>query len=38
MRILFVSAFYPPYIVGGWEQLVEDLNNGLPRAVMRHLC
>lgn len=29
MRILFVSTFYPPYIVGGWEQLVEDLNLGL---------
>jgi glycogen(starch) synthase len=29
MRILFVSTFYPPYVVGGWEQLVEDLNAGL---------
>jgi glycogen synthase len=29
MRILFVSTFYPPYVVGGWEQLVEDLNLGL---------
>lgn len=29
MRILFISTFYPPYIVGGWEQLVEDLNGGL---------
>ena len=29
MRILFVSTFYPPYVVGGWEQLVEDLNHGL---------
>jgi glycogen(starch) synthase len=29
MRILFVSTFYPPYVVGGWEQLVEDLNDGL---------
>lgn len=29
MRILFVTTFYPPYVVGGWEQLVEDLNQGL---------
>ena len=26
MRILFISAFYPPHVVGGWEQLVEDIN------------
>lgn len=26
MRILFISAFYPPYVVGGWEQLVQDIN------------
>jgi len=26
MRILFLSAFYPPYVIGGWEQLVEDIN------------
>ncbi len=26
MKILFISAFYPPYIVGGWEQLVQDIN------------
>lgn len=29
MRILFLSTFYPPYVIGGWEQLVEDLNHGL---------
>jgi len=29
MRILFLSAFYPPYVVGGWEQLVEDINQDL---------
>lgn len=29
MRILFISAFYPPHVIGGWEQLVEDLNQGL---------
>jgi glycogen synthase len=29
MRILFISTFYPPHVVGGWEQLVEDLNTGL---------
>lgn len=26
MRILFISAFYPPYVIGGWEQLVQDIN------------
>lgn len=29
MRILFISAFYPPFVVGGWEQLVQDINKGL---------
>ncbi|HSH00904.1 MAG TPA: glycosyltransferase family 4 protein [Anaerolineae bacterium] len=29
MRLLFVSAFYPPHIVGGWEQLVSDINQKL---------
>lgn len=29
MRILFISAFYPPYVVGGWEQLVADINGCL---------
>jgi glycosyltransferase involved in cell wall biosynthesis len=29
MRVLFVSAFYPPYVIGGWEQLVEELNGRL---------
>lgn len=26
MRILFISAFYPPHEIGGWEQLVRDIN------------
>lgn len=26
MRILFISSFYPPYVIGGWEQLVHDIN------------
>lgn len=26
MRILIISAFYPPHVVGGWEQLVQDVN------------
>jgi glycogen synthase len=26
MRILFITAFYPPHVVGGWEQLVRDVN------------
>lgn len=29
MRILMISAFYPPSVVGGWEQLVQDINRGL---------
>ena len=29
MRILFISAFYPPQVVGGWEQLVQDVNTRL---------
>lgn len=29
MRILFVSAFYPPYSVGGWPLLVQDVNERL---------
>ena len=31
MRILFISAFYPPHVIGGWEQLVAELNDGLGR-------
>lgn len=26
MRILFISAFYPPHVAGGWEQLISDIN------------
>lgn len=29
MRILFISAFYPPHVIGGWEQLVENINTRL---------
>jgi glycogen(starch) synthase len=29
MKILFISAFYPPHIVGGWEQLVQNINQRL---------
>jgi glycogen synthase len=31
MRILFISSFYPPYIIGGWEQLVEEINQELQQ-------
>ena len=31
MRILFLSAFYPPFEIGGWEQLVRDINMGLQK-------
>jgi glycogen synthase len=29
MRILFLSAFYPPHVIGGWEQLADDMNQAL---------
>jgi glycogen synthase len=29
MRILFISAFYPPHEIGGWEQLTYDINQHL---------
>jgi glycogen(starch) synthase len=29
MRILFISDFYPPNVIGGWEQLVRDINQRL---------
>ena len=25
MRILFITAFYPPFEIGGWEQLTQEL-------------
>lgn len=31
VRILFISAFYPPHVVGGWEQLIEDVNDHLQK-------
>jgi glycosyltransferase involved in cell wall biosynthesis len=31
MRILFISTFYPPYVVGGWEQLVQEINQQLQQ-------
>lgn len=31
MRILFISTFYPPHVVGGWEQLVQDINGRLQK-------
>lgn len=31
MRILFITAFYPPQVIGGWEQLVQDINVRLQR-------
>jgi glycogen synthase len=29
MHILFISSLYPPYVMGGWEQLTRDINNQL---------
>ncbi|RPI29608.1 MAG: glycosyltransferase family 1 protein [Acidobacteria bacterium] len=29
MKILFISTFYPPFVIGGWEQLVEEVNGRL---------
>jgi glycosyltransferase involved in cell wall biosynthesis len=31
MRILYISSFYPPYVIGGWEQLVNDINSALKK-------
>jgi glycosyltransferase involved in cell wall biosynthesis len=37
-RILFVSAFYPPCEIGGWEQLVHDINIHLQaRGYVTHV-
>ena len=32
MRILLVTSFYPPYVIGGWEQVVEECNTALKAA------
>jgi glycosyltransferase involved in cell wall biosynthesis len=29
VRILLISTFYPPHVVGGWEQVVEECNQAL---------
>lgn len=29
MRILFITTFYPPVVIGGWEQLVQEIDEGL---------
>lgn len=29
MRLLFLTSFYPPYDIGGWEQLTQELVDGL---------
>lgn len=29
MRVLFITAFYPPAVIGGWEQLVQEINEHL---------
>jgi glycosyltransferase involved in cell wall biosynthesis len=29
LRVLFISAFYPPYGIGGWDQLTQELVDGL---------
>ncbi len=29
MRILLITTFYPPFVVGGWEQVVEECNAAL---------
>ena len=36
MRILFISAFYPPFEIGGWEQLAQEVNSGL--SARGHAC
>lgn len=38
MRILFITAFYPPHVIGGWEQLIEDINSRLKaRSHQTHI-
>lgn len=29
MRILLITTFYPPHVIGGWEQVVEECNGAL---------
>jgi glycosyltransferase involved in cell wall biosynthesis len=29
LRLLVISSFYPPYEIGGWEQLTEEIVNAL---------
>jgi glycogen synthase len=29
VRVLFLSAYYPPFEIGGWEQLVQEINERL---------
>jgi hypothetical protein len=38
MRILFISTFYPSHIVGGWEQLAQEINERLQeRGCVTHV-
>ncbi|RPJ56932.1 MAG: glycosyltransferase family 1 protein [Acidobacteria bacterium] len=38
MRILFITTFYPPYVVGGWEQNIEETNAALQaRSHVTHV-
>lgn len=29
MRVLFISAFFPPHVAGGWEQMIENETRSL---------
>ena len=31
MKILVISNYYPPFEIGGWEQLTRDVTNELGR-------
>ena len=38
MRILFISSYYPPHFIGGWEQLVRDISEMLmERGHITHI-
>ncbi|MFB3904378.1 MAG: glycosyltransferase family 4 protein [Acidobacteriota bacterium] len=38
MRILLITTFYPPHIIGGWEQVVEECNAALKaRSHVTHV-
>jgi len=38
VRILLITSFYPPFVIGGWEQVVEECNTALKaRSHVTHV-